>query len=427
MAVSVENLLVCAIVNTRDYPKVVDAGIDHRMFNLATKEMKWIERQYQKTNKIPSAMVFKRNFPEFRFIRSVDDIDLLIEEFKTEYTRQELINSISDITDLISTGEIDKAVTSAQSDITRIATKIGTIHEIDLISDWEEIYEEIEERRKRQESHGMAGVSTGFGTFDGVTGGIQAGQLVTVAARLGEGKTMTMIRMAVSAIIAGHRVHYAALEMSRTEVGIRVHNMLSGEFGRSVFDSMSLAQGKGYDPQNYKQFLRDLPSVIKGSMTISDSRRVGSIEVASQLERNKPDIYFFDYLTLGKMAGDGGWKDIGNFMKDLKALAGDHKVGIVVASQLNRGATQNKDMPGSENLAESDAIGQDSDVVITMRKRTKRVTEYSLAKNRHGLSGANWYAHIEPSAGVFKEVGYNEAQDLMDDDKDADADARSNS
>ena len=291
--------------------------------------------------------------------------------------------------------------------------------EVDALADWKHTYNEVKARKLRADQFGQSGIPTGMTTLDDMTGGIAPGQLWVVGARLGEGKSWFLARMAVGAIMNGYKAHFAALEMSRTEVVMRLHNLLSSSYGQAVFQSTQLSQGKDYDIRAYRQFLEKLPEKIKGSMTVTDTRNIGAMEIAAHLERNRPDVYYLDYLTLAKTRGDGGWQDIGNFSKDLKALAGQYQVGMVAAAQLNRnGADTSKEPPGAETIASADAIGQDADGVITLKKKSDRVTMAKMAKYRHGRSGYCWYLRVDLDAGLIEEVSKQQAEDLMDQDSD---------
>lgn len=427
MPTSPEISLIAAIVNGKDMTAPIEQGISSELFHEYKEVYQWIERYNIKYRRVPSRIAVRKHFPDIRLSREATDIEFFGDEVKQNHIRQSLINIIGGTTDMIADGDVDRALSELKEQVVNIATEVGTLSEIDLIENWDLVYDEVALRKEKYDESGMAGIPSGFPSFDERTGGFQPGQLIVIAARLGEGKSMAMMRMATTAVMEGHRAHFAALEMSKAEVGMRIHNMLSGEVGKSIFNSMNLAQGKVGDLKDYRSFLRTLKDHVKGTLTISDSRRVGEIEVASQLERHKPDIYFFDYLTLAKMGGDGGWKDIGNFTKALKSNAGEHQAAIVVASQLNREAAKSREVAGADALSESDSVGQDADVVITAKQRSRRITEMYCAKNRHGVGGFKWFVHIDMAKGIYKEVTYNEAQDIIDEDKDIEQDERERS
>jgi replicative DNA helicase len=421
MATSPEGYLISSVLRQRDYTIAVAHGINADLFHAFKDEWAWIENYFSKYRRAPSKAAFKRKFPDFS-LKAVDDTLHFSDEVRKSHARIMLTASLRDTADAIGEGDIDKAVSKMQGTMVAIAAQIGGINDVDILKDWEGIYSDVKYRKERYEEFGMAGIPTGFDTLDEKTGGVQPGHSWIVGARLGEGKSWTLMRMATTAIMQGFNVHFAALEMTKADVGMRVHNFLSGQIGQTIFQSMSLSQGRDFDLSAYREFLRSLKSEIKGRMTVSDSKRIGEMEIAAQIERHRPDLYFLDYLTLAKTRGDGGWQDIGQLSKAIKGIAGEYGVGIVSAAQLNRNAAESKVMPGPETLGQSDQIGQDADLILTLRKMTDRITKYSLVKNRYGTAGFHWWVHMDMTTGTFKEVSANKAHDTMDEDRDRVAD-----
>lgn len=426
MAVSPEAYLISSILRDQDYTTAMAHGASSVMFHAYKAEYEWLERFYSKHRKVPTKVAFKRKFPDFP-MKAVNDTPHFVEEVRNSHARALLLENIAEATDLVANGQVDRAVSLMTTRMNDVASSLGVVRDTDIIKDFDSVLNDVRIRKAQFEEFGRAGIPTGFSTFDERTGGIGKGQSCIIGARLGEGKSWTLIRMAVAAVINGHNVHFAALEMSRPEVGMRFHNLMSSAVGKEIFQAVSLSQGKDFDIKAYRQFLRDLRSTIKGSLTVSDDNRIGAVEIRSQLERHKPDIYFLDYLTLAKTSGDGGWQDIGNFSKELKRLAGEYNVAMVSAAQLNRTEGLGKQISGPEALAQSDAIGQDADIIINLKQRSAHVTEYGLVKYRHGRAGYTWHAHIDFEKGIFEEVTFNRAQKLIDADLDALAKEKENS
>jgi len=418
VALSPEVLLISAVLNQQDMKTALAEGATDDHFVVCAEEWEWMARYFRKYNRAPSKLAFRRAFPKFR-IREVDDIKHFVSEVRIEHTRTKLTEHLRDQADLLSQGKVAEACDLAQSGIIKIAGGMQSSDEIDVLGEWEKTYREVKARKLRADQFGQSGIPTGMNTVDELTGGVGLGQFWVVGARLGEGKSWILSTMACAAITGGYKAHFSALEMSKTEVTMRLHNLLSSQFGRQVFRSVQLSQGKDYNIKEYRKFLEELPKKIKGSITVTDSRNIGAMEIASHIERNKPDSYYLDYLTLARTRGDGGWQDIGNFSKELKQIAGSYQVAMVAAAQLNRnGSEPSKEPPGAETLAQADAIGQDADAVITLKKRSDRITMAKMAKYRHGRSGFCWYLFMDIDNGSVEEVSKNRAEDIMDQDAD---------
>ena len=415
MALSPEVYLISSIVLNGDYKAALAAGLNGDMFHTCRDEFDWIARYVAKYQKSPSKAAFHRAHQSFR-LKDTNDTAHFVDEVRKSHARQEMTVLLRDQADLIAQGKISEAADLGLAGVTKIAAGMGEHEEIDALNDWKPMFNEVRARKARFEEFGMAGFPTGFDTLDERTGGVQRGQSWIIAARLGEGKSFKMLEMAAAMIIAGHRVHFAALEMSKSEVTMRLHNLLSGKLGMQVFQSSALAQGRDFNIKDYQKFLNELPNKIKGNLTVSDTRGLGSMEIASQLERNRPDAYFLDYLTLGKMRGDGGWQDIGRFSKDIKEMGQRYDTAMISAAQLNRNGTE-KDS-GAETIGGSDQIGQDADAVIILKKLSTRMTEMRLVKYRHGKAGYKFYSFLDLETGTANEVSKERAAEIVDIDKD---------
>jgi replicative DNA helicase len=245
-----------------------------------------------------------------------------------------------------------------------------------------------------------------------------------MAARLGQGKTWSLARMACAAAFSGYNIQYDALEGTRPEIAMRIHTFASSEYGKEVFKNLDLSMGKNFSPRAYKEFLQSLRNDVKGRMHIADTTKgpISPLSIAAQIERNRVDIVYLDYITLmdgSDGASEGDWKSIGKLSKSLKQIAQMYQTPIVAAAQLNREAANMRDLAGPDKLAESDSIGRDADAVITARQMSKHVIAMKLAKYRHGRDGFVWYTKFLPNTGHFEEITFDEAQDAIAEDKDS--------
>ena len=130
------------------------------------------------------------------------------------------------------------------------------------------------------------------------------------------------------------------------------------------------------------------------------------------------EMTYIDYV--GLMTQDGGghaiddWRVMAKISNQLKTIALAQKIGLVCAAQINRDGETGSAPPKVKNLAQSDALGQDGDVVLTMRSKPKNVaTHFSLEKNRHGSSGIQFYTTFDPNQGVFTEISADHAEDMV--------------
>lgn len=413
-----ESLLISSIVLNQDLNTAFSGGVSSSMFHAYSEEFAWLENYYKKYKKTPSKIAFKNRFPEFN-IKKVSDTGHFSELVRKSHARYCLTTTMREVADKLGEGDIDTAIQKMHSSIITIASGMGEGSDADIINSFDDILKDVSRRVKRVEEKGAAGIPTGFPTYDERTGGQMPGHLTIVGARLGEMKSWTLQSWATASVMAGYTVQFDALEMSKVEVAMRVHTLLSSDTGKNLFKNLDLAQGRNFSLGDYKKFVKGLKERIKGSLHVCDATRgkVSPLTVASQIERNNPDVVYIDYITLMEKGGTD-WQNVAQLSGELKVLATEYQVPIVCAAQLNRTSGIGKGPAGPEAIAQADAIGQDADEVVTQKLQSPSVLVQYMAKNRHGKSGFKWYVDARPSLGRFKECTHSEALKIQDTDAD---------
>lgn len=420
MATSPEAFLISAVLRGQDMTMAMGQGISTSMFHTYSDEWTWIEAYYQRYRRMPSKVAFKKQFPSFG-IKQCDDIHHFADEVRKSHARQLMLSMMQEAADCLADGDVDTAVKKANSSIIQIAAAMGTNTDTDIFTDFTDILLDVESRIQRVTEQGAAGIPSGFHSIDDRTGGWNRGELALIGARLGQGKSWMLQVMAAKASLEGYVVQFDTLEMPRTQTTMRIHALMAGSMGKEVFSNTALMQGKGFDIKAYKQFLSELKKEVAGRLHVSDTSRgrVSVMTVASQIERNHPDIVFVDYIGLMAKSGPE-WQSHEELSGDLQALAANYQVPIVAAIQLNREHGLGRADAGPEALAGSDAYGRDASAVYMLRKPSERVMTVSCAKNRNGPGGFKFSVEFDPEKGIMREISANAAEKIMD----ADADRR---
>ena len=240
------------------------------------------------------------------------------------------------------------------------------------------------------------GLSTGFVDLDELTGGLQPGQVVLVAARPAMGKSVLGGDIARNAAIRNDiPTAFFSLEMSRKELEKRFLSAqarypLHWMKHKGPVDDAAVARliSAGKDMQ-----ASPLHIVADTGITLakirSNCRRIQ--------RRQGLGLVVIDYLQLmgGETTGsnDNRQQEVSRISRGLKTLAMDLQVPIVALSQLNRGPEQRQDKrPMVSDLRESGSLEQDADIVILLHrpdayeKESPRAGEADLivAKHRNG-------------------------------------------
>lgn len=417
-----EQRLLSAVIRTKEYQALAGMGITSNLFFSYREEMQFLERYIASHNRTPSRSVFKDKFPEFK-ITKTDDVEHWCSEVRRHHARTQLVKLMETTIEKIDDDNIDEAISTMQAGVMNIQTEVaGSSPAFSVFDDWEETYEVVEERYERSSEDGISGVPTGFPSFDALSGGYQPGWLVLVAARLGVGKTWYTVRSSVEAATLGKTVSYFSLEQTRNQIAMRVHSFTSKRYKKKlIFNARDLGRGTGFDLGKYKEFLEGLSSQVPGKMLIHDKSRgpVGIQQVRAAIEKDQPDIVFIDYITKMDMPHTRGdaWQAIGRLSGELQDLAQIYNVPIVCGAQINRAGVND---PTSDTLAGADKLGQDTDVLVTLKPRSEHLLRLTIQKNRHGPHGVKWFAQFDPGQGIFDEVSSSKAATIEDRDKDID-------
>lgn len=421
MAIHPEALLLSAVVKSGEHQQLASHAITPAMFHVHVDEAEWLFKYISRNGKAPSKTALRNQFPDFT-VYKVDDTSHWCEEVRKTHKQQSLIDIMDVAMNLVDAGDEDQAIHMIQQGITAVnATSVGVRNDFDVFEQWNEVYQIVSDRVDRVRLNGYAGIPSGFRTLDDITGGMQPGWFGVIAARLGEGKTWTGVRMGYHAAIAGHKVTYFSLEQPRIQIAMRVHAFGSRQYAKEVFNPMDLNRGKGFDLRAYKKFLQDMRDKRgSGQFKINDTARgrVSIDTLNAVIEMEQPDLVIIDYLTLLSTDSDD-WRGTAKLSGAIQSSSHRYNVPIWALSQVNRLGI-GKDAPGAEHLSQADAIGQDADVVMTQKQMSRNVMKHRLAKFRHGQGGDTWFSKFSPGTGEYDEVNEDKAQDLIDADNEDD-------
>jgi replicative DNA helicase len=267
----------------------------------------------------------------------------------------------------------------------------------------EALYENLKELEKPARAKGeLSGVSTGFDSLDRRLLGLQAGQMVIVAARPGMGKTALALNWALNsmkkAIQAGHApapVAVFSYEMMYPELSMR---LLASESG---VDSRKL-RTKDFNEMDLRNISTGIQRLSNLPLFISDNGGNTLIDIRSYCRKIKAErglgMIIIDYLQLMQphVKKPQREQEIAEISRGIKMLANELQVPIIALSQLNRSASSRSDRrPQLQDLRESGSLEQDADVVCLIHREDyydettpkKGIAEVIVAKNRAGEVG----------------------------------------
>ncbi|MBQ4465612.1 MAG: replicative DNA helicase [Oscillospiraceae bacterium] len=238
------------------------------------------------------------------------------------------------------------------------------------------------------------GIRSGFSHLDAVTSGLNKSDLILIAARPAMGKTAFALNIAqnVAKNNTDKQVCIFSLEMPREQLVSRLlssaaqvdsHKLRSGHL--SGEDWVRLAAGACY--------LNGLP------IYIDDTASITVQQIKAKLRRMKNlGLVVIDYLGLiaTTLKTENRVQIVGEITRNLKIMAKELEVPIILLSQLSRGPEARTDKrPMLSDLRESGSIEQDADIVMFLYRdayynkenANQNEAECIVAKNRHGETG----------------------------------------
>ena len=253
----------------------------------------------------------------------------------------------------------------------------------------------------------VTGVRTGFYDLDRLTAGLQAGDLIVLAARPSMGKTAFALNIAENvAVNEGLPVAVFSMEMGASQLALR----MVGSLGR--IDQTHLRTGKLGDDE-WGRLSEAVDRLKNANVFIDETPALNSAELRARARRQarqcgKLGLIVIDYLQLmsGSSSSDENRAtEIGEISRGLKALAKELQCPVIALSQLNRSVeSRNDKRPMMSDLRESGAIEQDADVIMFIyrddyyNKESKEpgIAEIVIGKQRNGPVGTVRLTFLKP-------------------------------
>ena len=400
-----ESLLISTFLNTQSPPE--EFGVTQEMIHSYPSEFQWLVSYPKLYGEFPTSDALLYKFPDFPFTTDAKDMAFAADEVLNAYSRRSLIQAIQTAGEHIEEGDIEDAIMSITSFMPPVRSKpiSNDLDDFSLLDS----YEDFEDT-----------VKTPWSVLQEVTGGIREGDFWIVAARLSQGKSFVLARIATEALMEGRNVRFYSLEMSKKQVLTRMHVLLGAALGMDV-DHVAM-RDKVFDPIAYRKIVQTISKEVPGELSVMDSSDGKVSPTTLVQDKGWADLTIVDYIGLmstpaGSRAVDD-WRGMASISNSIKEIAVSHSMRIIAASQINReGDTGLKPSPPKvKNLSQADSLGQDADVVLTHKQLCKTAMIYSIEKNRHGSSGEKFYSDFMPNIGSFGDLTKRDAMERREEE-----------
>lgn len=231
-------------------------------------------------------------------------------------------------------------------------------------------------------------VDSKFYKLDQILKGMGGGNLIVIGARPGVGKSAFAGELALAAAYAGQQTVIYSMEMKADELAERF-------VSRNGAIPMDKLIDNNLTPEDWKNVGNASSRLSSLPIWISDEPYITPAKIRAEM-RAMPDtkMIIIDFLTL--MASSKKYAnrnlEVGADSRELKMLAMELDIPIIVLAQLNRGVDENE-RPTLRDLRDSGEIEQNANKVLLLWNienpedgSSAKVGVY-VAKNRRGRTG----------------------------------------
>ncbi len=291
--------------------------------------------------------------------------------------------------------DVDALLDEAEANILAVRRQ----KDAEQVKELNEVLQTIVARLEELHQHPgqLTGVATGFYDLDDITGGLQHGEFIVVAARPSIGKTSLALNILHNVCVVQRRpAALYTLEMPAEQIVsnfLCIHNKL---------DTHDFRRGS-LRPEQWEILESSLDDLVGLPFFIDDSPTLRILDLRARarrlVHRHQAQLIVVDYLQLmtANRAHENRAAEVAEISQGLKALARELNVPLVAVAQLSRRVEQEQRRPRLSDLRESGAIEQDADVVLLLHRSPEvsgepdetagSEADIIVAKQRNGPTG----------------------------------------
>lgn len=312
--------------------------------------------------------------------------------------------------------DLEENLGNARKQLEDLSIDLAPEDDVTFVDQVDQFFAEIQSEEAK-------GIPSLYPSLDRYTKGWLPGQLITVAARTSVGKSIMAVNCALAAALEGKRVLFFSLEMGASELISRLIASKAFIPMNRIYPRLTL---EGEELQKFmqaKEEVRNLPIVIKDDpMQTVESIRA---EALKQEQTDKVDFIIVDYIQLISTGRRGSrQEEVASISRELKILAKQLDVPVMIVAQLLRGSKDDEDrLPSMEDIRESGAIANDSDVAVIIHRKYRDKSEnpkalFLLDKNRNGPAGKKITVSSMLHMALFKDEDLDEDKEITEDSVD---------
>ena len=345
-------------------------------------------------------------------------IDTHIDILRDKNIRREIIKNCTNLFEALGEGEdINTVVHKFENRMNHILDKDNADNGDSISSICANLLDFLENSDKM-------GIKFGIKFLDDVIGGLFKGELTTIAARSGVGKTALALQIMLNCMEQGKKVLFISREMSNLQVFMR---NITKKTGISTKDM----KNKEISEESWKKIIGVMEEFGREDLIYINDRISTISELKRRIRQLKVDVVIVDYIQL--MTPESNMpsreREVATLSRALKNITLDFNIPVIQLSQLN---DEMKDLRpwGERPMRDSKAIFHDSNnviyihepvmgdfdeavkaidkdkkSVIAAKKKGIKLVDLVIAKCRDGETGFRHYCYNGPRL-HFQHINY---------------------
>lgn len=367
-------------------------GVTADFFTSYQTEYEFMLQHEQKYGCVPDSSTFLDNFPEFDLLEVDESEQYLLETLNEEFKYKSTVPVVQQLAKLLQS-DAEQAVAYMREQVETLS-KLGikTATGTDIVRDTADRRAEAE---RRFSTKGLLGIPTGIDELDELTHGFLPEDFVVLLARTNQGKTWLLLFFLYQAWKQRKKVLLYSGEMSAFLIATRL-DTLHGKFGNRAITGGSDDLGEGKKPADYFKYLEELSQDEVSFIVITPrdlgGKRLDIPKLHQLIEEYEPDIVGIDQLSLmddyRARKDDPSRLRYTHISEDLYLTSEKYQIPVLSPAQANREASKEskkdeESLPDTDQIAESDGVGQNATRVISMGK-IGQTMKVGIKKNRYG-------------------------------------------
>ena len=398
-------------LNSGDYSFLNKNGIDQSFFIVMKDTYDWVDRFYRQHGQLPTHNTVALEFEDFKPLSSLEPINYLSNVLKEQKAYMDYRPLLTENAQMVSDGKTLEAMMKMKTNLDgMLKNYTGKMSRYDWVKNAEDRYQEY---MKRHGHTGLWGLPTGIKTLDDLTGGWRNDDLILLAGRTNEGKSMVGGYFAYHAWRALQIAHtnapviYITTEMPELEVSFRLDTL------RSHFSNRALNEGALPDHELYLEYLSELKKKDTSFLILSQEANGGRpftpMDIRSIIESEKPGFIVIDQmydLSDGTSESDIRKKIVRVTNGIREANLYTQTPTMLIAQAGRNAAKEAKKDPNATpelfDIQESDNPAQKATRVLTLRLLADTF-KMSLKKNRGGKKDQDIFMKTNLDTGIWEE------------------------